>query len=172
MNVQAFFDLFSQYGLIVLFAIVFLEYLNMPGLPAGIIMPAAGMLVAKSELNIVAAIIVSVVAGLLGSFVLYGLGYLGGATIVRRWTDKSPKIKKFMDKSMAVVEKYGNKGLFFCRLIPVLRTIVSIPAGIFKINLMQFTLYSLPGIFCWNFAFILFGYFVGKTDFRNLYYIP
>lgn len=165
MNAQAFFDLFGQYGLLALFVVVLLEYLNMPGLPAGIIMPAAGILVAQSELNIFLAIIVSVLAGLLGSFVLYGLGYLGGATIVPKWTAKSPKVKGFMDKSMAMVEKHGNKGLFLCRLIPVLRTIISIPAGMFKVNLMQFTLYSLPGILCWNLAFISFGYFFGRTVF-------
>lgn len=165
MNSQEFFALFSQYGLIALFGIVFLEYLNLPGLPAGIVMPAAGLLVAKSELNIFGAILVSVIAGLLGSYVLYGLGYWGEKTIITSWAKKSPRIQKFMDKSMAVVEKYGNIGLFICRLVPVLRTIISIPAGMFKIAILEFTIYSVLGIFCWNLAFIMFGYFFGSVVF-------
>ncbi|MTP85329.1 DedA family protein, partial [Turicibacter sanguinis] len=71
MDIYTVLDYFSTYGLYFLFIIVFLEYMNLPGLPAGIIMPAAGILIASSDMNFMTALIVSIMAGLLGSYVLY-----------------------------------------------------------------------------------------------------
>ena len=65
----------AKYGYIFLAIIVFLEYLNLPGLPAGIIMPAAGILIKSDGLSFIYTLIISVIAGFLGSFILYILGY-------------------------------------------------------------------------------------------------
>ena len=74
-NIQTILNYFTEYGLLFMFIIVFLEYMNLPGLPAGIIMPAAGILIASHGMNFGMALIVSVIAGLLGSYVLYFLGF-------------------------------------------------------------------------------------------------
>lgn len=162
MDVNQFLELFAQYGLIFLFVIVFLEYMNLPGLPAGIIMPAAGILVAQAKLNITVAILVSVIAGILGSLVLYALGWYGGTPVLEKWAKKSEKIKKILDKCHEIVHKHGHMGLTVCRLIPVLRTLISIPAGVLRIPPVPFICYSAIGIFGWNLAYILFGYFFGR----------
>ena len=81
-------DYFSTYGLYFLFIIVFLEYMNLPGLPAGIIMPAAGILIASSDMNFMTALIVSIMAGLLGSYVLYFIGYFLGKPILDKFYQK------------------------------------------------------------------------------------
>lgn len=163
MDIQSFLTLFSEYGLIILFVIVFLEYMNLPGLPAGVIMPAAGILVSQSRLNIFIAIIVSVIAGVLGSLVLYALGYFGGVPVLKKLNEKSEKARKFIQRCTDIVEKKGDVGLVVCRLIPVLRTIVSIPAGVFRIPLKKFIALSAVGILGWNLALILFGYFFGQV---------
>lgn len=158
MTVARFLELFQQYGMVLLFVVFFLEYMNLPGFPAGVIMPAAGVLVSQSRLSLLAAISISVAAGVAGSFVLYFLCYAGGAPIAHKLAMKHEKLRRFSEKSQAYLEKYGNRGLLVCRLIPVLRTIVSIPAGLLRVPPQRFLPWSALGILLWNSALITFGY--------------
>ncbi len=73
MNIQILTDYFIQYGAFFIFLIVFLEYLNLPGFPAGVIMPLAGIWAAKGEISFPEVMILSVAAGLAGSLLLYML---------------------------------------------------------------------------------------------------
>ena len=75
MDANSILNYLSQYGLIFIFIIVFLEYLNLPGLPAGIIMPLAGLWISRGEMNFLFVLILSVIAGVIGSWVLYFLGF-------------------------------------------------------------------------------------------------
>lgn len=168
MDAQVFLEVLSQYGLIVLFIFVFLEYMSFPILPTVIVLPAVGILISQNKISLIPTVFVAMIASLLGSSTLYGISYLGGATIIPKLSKKSPKFKKLMDKSIDYVNKNGNKGLFFCRLIPVLRTIVAIPAGFLKKDVVAFTFYSTLGIFCWNFTLILLGWVLGYMVFRFL----
>lgn len=158
MTVARFLELFQQYGLALLFVIFFLEYMNLPGFPAGVIMPAAGVLVSQSQLSLVAAIAISVVAGVAGSFVIYFLCYAGGAPLAHRLAMKHDKLRRFAERCQSYIERHGNWGLVLCRLIPVLRTIVSIPAGLLRVPPQQFVPWSALGILGWNSALISFGY--------------
>ena len=148
----------GKYGYIFLAIIVFLEYLNLPGMPAGIIMPAAGILVKSDGLNFIYTLIISVIAGLLGSFILYGLGHYCGKPILKKIKNKFPKLKKAIDKTYKYMDKYGNSGILIARIIPVARTLISLVAGTFNVGFVNFTLYSVIGITIWNFAFIYAGY--------------
>lgn len=158
MTVAKFLELFHEYGLVVLFAVFFMEYMNLPGFPAGVIMPATGVLVSQSEVNLPLTIIISVVAGLLGSMVIYGLCFVGGSKFAYRFMIKHEKVQRFVERCQTYIEKHGGRGLAFCRLIPVLRTIVSIPAGLLRIPPKLFLPWSALGIFIWNTALIGFGY--------------
>lgn len=161
MGIEVILDYFSQYGIIFLFVIVFLEYLNLPGLPAGIIMPAAGVLISNSEMNFIAAIIISVLAGLLGSWTLYAVGRFGGNPLLEKYIKKFPKHKNLIEKNIEFMNKKGDMGIFIGKLIPMVRTLISIPAGLAKMNFVKFSIYSTLGIFLWNTAFITFGYVLG-----------
>lgn len=152
-----------DYGIIVLFIIVYLEYLNLPGLPAGIIMPAVGMMIAMSEVNFIYALFISVVAGLLGSYTLYFIGYFIGKPAVDKVYNKYEKLRPAIDKTISYVDKYGNKGVVVSRLIPVARTLISLVAGTTRIKLASFTIYSTIGITLWNLVFICSGYLIGKA---------
>lgn len=162
MGIENVIQYFSIYGIWLVFIIVFLEYLNLPGLPAGIIMPAAGILISTSDLSFTYALVVSVVAGLLGSIVLYYLGYFLGKPIVDKLYNKYPKMQGSIDKTFNYIDKYGNRGIFISRLIPVARTLISLAAGVFGTNILKFLMYSTVGITIWNFGFIFVGYVVGK----------
>lgn len=162
MGIENVIEYFSIYGMWLVFLIVFLEYLNLPGLPAGIIMPAAGILIATSEWSFTYSLFVSVIAGLLGSIVLYYIGYFLGRPVVDKMYNKYPKMQGSIDKTFNYVDKYGNKGIFISRLIPVARTLISLAAGVFNINIFKFLMYSTVGITVWNFGFIFVGYIAGK----------
>ena len=98
MTVQSVLELFQQYGLPMMAAVFFCEYLNLPGFPAGVIMPAVGVLIGQSELNLVLAIGVSIAAGLAGSLVIYAISYFGGAPLLTRIFGKSMKFHKIMPR--------------------------------------------------------------------------
>ncbi|MEE1236680.1 MAG: VTT domain-containing protein, partial [Turicibacter sp.] len=126
MDIQTVLNYFTQYGLIFLFVIVLLEYMNLPGLPAGIIMPAAGILIAGRDMNFITALIVSVLAGLLGSYILYFIGYFLGKPVLDKFYQKYKKLRPSINKAISYTEKHGSKGVFIARLIPVARTLISL----------------------------------------------
>lgn len=165
MTLQDVVQYMSQYGNWYLFTIVYLEYLNLPGLPAGIIMPAAGVLIAMSNMKFTIALTVSVVAGLLGSYTLYGIGRLIGKPLLEKTYQKYPRTQAAIDKSTAYMGEYGNRGIVISRLIPVARTLISLVAGTMQTKLSSFTLYSTIGITVWNFGFIFAGYIIGRIAF-------
>ncbi len=158
MTVQSFLELFQRYGLLLIVAVCFCEHLNLPGFPAGVIMPAIGVLVEQSALNLPLALVLSVAGSVAGSFALYLVSYYGGAPVLNRLFGKSERFQGFVSRCHERIERHRAKGLFLCRLIPVLRTISSIPAGLFRIPATDFLLWSSLGITVWNSALIGFGY--------------
>lgn len=166
MSLDVVLNYFATYGLTLLFVIVFLEYLNLPGLPAGVIMPAAGIIAVRNNESLSLIVFISVVAGVLGSIALYALGYYGGAVLLDKIAKKYPKTQSTIDKTRLILRERGSFGIFLCRLIPVLRTIVSIIAGSVRMSFGRFLIYSAPGIFLWNLGFIFAGYFFGDILFK------
>lgn len=162
MDANSLLDYLSQYGIVFIFIIIFLEYLNLPGLPAGIIMPVAGLWVSRGNMNFLIVVILSVVAGLIGSWCLYFLGFYGGNFLLEKYTTKFPKQKQYIENKLEYLRNKGGKGVFISRLIPVARTIIAIPAGVLKMNFLKFTVYSAMGIFIWNIVFISAGYILGE----------
>ena len=100
MDLQTVTAYMGKYGAIAVFVIVFLEYLNMPGFPAGIIMPAAGAFAAQGGLSLPWVLLLSVAAGLLGSWMLYGVGLLGDELSRQRLLKKHPKQAERIEGAM------------------------------------------------------------------------
>lgn len=159
---------FSRYGAIAIFVIVFLEYLNLPGFPAGIIMPLSGIMAAKGNIGFFCVMVITVAAGLLGSLMLYALGRKGGEIFLNAYTRRFPKQKKSLEKNLNWVKEKGCMGVFLGKLLPMIRTIVSIPAGVVKMNLWKYTISSICGIFLWNLVFVGAGYLLGDKVFEVL----
>ncbi|MEG0132756.1 MAG: DedA family protein [Clostridium sp.] len=168
MDATAIINYLSDYGMICIFVIIFLEYLNLPGFPAGIIMPLAGVWTASTGSNFFIALGVSVIAGVIGSWMLYFIGLYGGDFVMDKYTKRFPRHKIVIDKSMNRLKKYGNIGVFICKLMPAVRTIISVPAGVLKLNFIKYTVYSALGILIWNGVFISFGYFFGDVVMQAL----
>ena len=168
MTMDVIMQYFARYGGIAIFVIVLLEYLNLPGFPAGVIMPLAGIWAAKGNIRFIPALIITVAAGLLGSLILYFLGYKGGELFLQKYLDKFPRQRKAIEDKLEWVRQKGSVGIFISKLIPMIRTLVSIPAGISKMNLVQYTVSSTLGIFVWNLFFVGAGYYLGDAVLKLL----
>ena len=163
MGIQELTQYFTQYGAIFVFVIVLLEYMNLPGFPAGIIMPMAGVWASRGQIGFLTVMALSVAAGLLGSWILYFLGRLGGDAFFRFYIKKFPKQKELLEKNMDVLRRKGSIGVFISKLLPLARTLISIPAGMISMNFTKYTISSLMGVALWNLIFIGAGYFLGDS---------
>lgn len=168
MSVQVLTQYFTQYGAIFVFVIVLLEYMNLPGFPAGVIMPLAGIWAAKGAISFPMVMLLSVAAGLLGSWILYFLGRLGGDAFFRFYARKFPGQKELIEKNLEALRRRGAVGVFLGKLVPMIRTLISIPAGMISMEFGRYTLSSALGVLVWNTVFIGAGYMMGDTVWRIL----
>lgn len=158
----------TEFGAIAIFIIVLLEYLNMPGFPAGVIMPLAGIMAANGKMSFLMVMLVTVTAGLIGSLTLYLLGFKGGEVFLRVYIKKFPKYQSVIEKNMEWIRQKGCTGVFVGKLLPMVRTLISIPAGVARMDLVKYTASSLGGIIIWNFVFVGAGYLLGEPVFQLL----
>ena len=100
MDIQTLTSFFLHYGAGFIFLIVLLEYMNFPGLPAGLVMPLAGIWAAKGQISFAVAMALTVGAGLLGSWILYFLGRLGGSVLLPWYLKRFPKQEALIAKNM------------------------------------------------------------------------
>lgn len=154
---------FTRYGAVAIFVIVLLEYMNLPGFPAGVIMPLSGVWAAKGNINFPTVMLITLSAGLLGSWILYVLGRTGGNMLLEKYLQKFPKHREAIEKNFEMIRQKGCFGIFISKLIPMVRTLVSIPAGVLKIDFIKYTLSSALGVFVWNLVFVGAGYFLGDA---------
>ena len=159
---------FTEYGALAIFIMVLLEYMNLPGFPAGIIMPLAGVMAANGNIGFFWVMVLTVSAGLLGSMILYLLGRKGGELFLKAYLKRFPKQREGLEKNMDWVRRKGAKGVFVAKLLPMVRTLVSIPAGVLKMPLQKYIISSTLGIFVWNLVFVGAGYLLGETVFELL----
>lgn len=163
MTIETMLQYMTDYGWIAIFVIVLLEYLNLPGFPAGVIMPMAGIWAAKGNIGFATAFLITVAAGLTGSLILYYLGYKGGELFLQRYLNKFPKQRTVIEEKLLWIRQKGCFGVFVSKLIPMIRTLISIPAGVSRMNLFQYTVSSTLGICLWNLVFVGAGYYLGDA---------
>lgn len=168
MDAEIIMQYFVDYGPIAIFIIVLLEYLNLPGFPAGIIMPVAGIWAARGEMNFFVTIFITIAAGVTGSVILYGLGRGGGDLFLKRYYKHFPKHQKMIEEKIDYLREKGCVGIFVSKLIPMVRTLISIPAGVMKMNFGSYVVSSALGVAVWNLVFVGVGYLFGDAVFALL----
>ena len=151
-----------QYGTISIFCVVLLEYANLP-IPSEVVLPFIGLLVAAGSITFQEAVVVSVVAGIIGSLINYFIGLYFGKPVLKYILNKQPKLEKSVTSSMWWVNKYGKVSVMLSRVVPLARTFISIPAGVIRMNMWSFIIYSTVGIGMWNIALICFGMIFGNN---------
>jgi membrane protein DedA with SNARE-associated domain len=143
--------------------IVFLENV-FPPIPSEVILPLAGFTASQGNFTVAAAILWTTLGSIVGAFVLYGLGrWLGHDRTV--WL--AARIP-FVDpddilKTIAWFGRHGKKAVFFGRMLPIFRSLISIPAGIEKMNIVVFGLLTAAGSLIWNSIFVIAGFLLGEN---------
>ena len=160
MDIKEMISVLSSHNIYIIFIIMFLESLNLTGIPSTIILPAIGILISINNLSIIKILLLTIFASILGNIVFYIISNKFGSKIYDYLYNKFPKLQKVFDKAMNMSNKYGTKICLFGRLIPSIRSWISLVAGIFKVKLRDFLLYSSIGIFIWDILLILVGYLI------------
>ena len=107
MDISSLNNYFELYGGMAIFIVVLLEYMNLPGFPAGIIMPLAGIYAAHGGISLLAAIAISVLAGEVGSWILYFLGMYGGNAFLKIYLKRFPKHKPAFERTFDLIRRKG-----------------------------------------------------------------
>lgn len=135
-----------------------------PPIPSEIVLPLAGFTASQGHYTLAEAIIWATVGSLVGALVLYGLGALVGLERLRWIADKMPLVKvSDVDKVMAWFDKYGPIAILIGRLVPGIRSLISIPAGVERMSMVQFIGFTTLGSAIWNTILILGGFFLGEN---------
>lgn len=146
-------------GIMILMAI---ESCNIP-LPSEAVLPFAGYLVSKGEMGFHAAAIAGAVGCVLGSIPSYYLGYFGGRKFFEKYGKYVLVTKKDLDDADKLVEKYGDWTFFLCRMLPVIRTFISFPAGILKARKRTFFTLTFVGSLIWSYLLVYVGVKLGEN---------
>ena len=140
---------------------VFLENV-FPPIPSEVVLPLAGFTTTQGDLNVWAALMWSVIGSVSGAFLLYGLGRSIGAARLRQVADWMWLVDATdVDKSLSWFDKYGKYSVFFGRLVPGVRSLISIPAGVDKMNPVLFGMLTAVGSTIWNAVLIWAGVWLG-----------
>jgi membrane protein DedA with SNARE-associated domain len=134
-----------------------------PPIPSEIVLSLAGYLASESRVNLVLVFLAATAGSVLGALALYWLGYTLGEDRLRRWLDKIPLVDADdLNTADRWFEKHEKAAVLFGRCAPVVRSLVSIPAGANKMHIGLFTLFTAIGSGVWNAIFIGGGYALGS----------
>jgi len=137
-------NLFSQYGIIILSLLVFVEYLSIPGYPGGAVLPLMGVMAQFGVFPFWKGYLAALVAAVASFTVVYWVGYLFNKPVTDFFSRRK-KTTVYFQRIDGYLQRFGNSTLFFSRLMPVIRSFISIPAGVLKMNFWVYFLLSLAG---------------------------
>ncbi len=157
----------AQYGYLALSALIFLENV-FPPIPSEAILPAAGFMSSIGSLWLPAAILAATIGSLLGAYILYGVGRVLSQERLERLMDTKPlRMLGFEpgDVSSAIgwFKKHGQVSVLVCRCIPIVRSLISIPAGTSGMGVLRFSAYTFLGSLAWNTVLCTLGYVAGSA---------
>ncbi|WP_297851495.1 DedA family protein [uncultured Corynebacterium sp.] len=135
-----------------------------PPIPSEVVLPLGGFTVAQGSLNFVSVFIWATIGSVVGAYILYGVGAWLGAARLRAIADWMWLVKASdVDKSLEWFDRHGRPSILFGRLIPGIRSLISIPAGLDRMNLLTFGLWTTLGSAVWNFILIYLGFTLGDN---------
>lgn len=150
----------TSYGYVAVFLLMLAESAAIP-FPSEVTMLVGGWYAEKGVLNFWWVGVAGVVGNLVGSWVAYAVGYKTGRDLLDRYGKYMLIRSHDVDKAEVWWEKHGEAATFFSRLLPVIRTFISLPAGMARMPFGKFTLYTFLGVIPWSFALTYVGYVVG-----------
>lgn len=138
-----------------------------PPIPSEIILPLAGFNSSKGTMNVFLAILFATIGSVVGALILYYVGYVFGEervrAIVRNWGKWLGFKESDVDLADRWFDRHGGLAVAICRVIPIVRSLISIPAGLRKMPLATFVLYTTAGSLVWNTILVYAGYLLGDN---------
>jgi membrane protein DedA with SNARE-associated domain len=151
-----------HYGYVAIFILSALESACIP-IPSEVVLPYGGYLAAQHALNVTGVIVIATIANLVGGLVTYYIGRYGGRALVLRYGRFILLNKNHLDWSEAWFEKRGELTVLIGRLLPAVRTFISLPAGMAQMSVSRFIIFTILGALPWNIALSLTGYYLGRN---------
>ncbi|HIT23119.1 MAG TPA: DedA family protein [Candidatus Faecimonas intestinavium] len=160
-------SIMNQYGYFGIFFLIFIENI-FPPIPSEVVLLFGGFMTTYSKLGVPLMILFSTLGSVVGAIVLYYVGKILNKERLKKIV--SGKVGKMLRLKASDIEKAdrwfdtkGNKTVFFCRFIPVVRSLISIPAGMSEMAMTKFLLYTTVGSAIWNTVLLVIGNRVGKN---------
>jgi membrane protein DedA with SNARE-associated domain len=134
-----------------------------PPLPSEIILPLAGFTASQGDFTLASAIFWTTLGSVVGALVMYAIGAaLGRRRMYAIW-EHVPLVKtEDLERTEAWFARHGRKAVFFGRMVPIFRSLISVPAGIERMPMVQFLVLTLAGSLIWNVTFVVAGYLLGE----------
>ena len=158
--------LVEQFGYWGVFFLIAIENV-FPPIPSEVILIFSGFLTYSTNLTVFGVVLVSTAGSVIGAVILYGVGLLLDVERLEKIIDKYGKVlrltKEDIYKADAWFDKYGIWTVLFCRVIPLVRSLISIPAGMSNMNFCQFLLFTTIGTLVWNTVLVNLGASVGSN---------
>lgn len=138
-----------------------------PPIPSEIILPLAGFTASQGGITLFSALFWTTVGSVVGALFLYFLGMKFGRERMYRIVDRMPVVKtEALERAEDWFTRHGRAAVFFGRMIPVVRSGISVPAGVSRMPVWQFVIYTTLGSLIWNTIFVMAGYFLGENWYR------
>jgi len=143
-----------------------------PPLPSEIILPLAGFTASQGSFTFAGALFWTTLGSVLGALALYGIGAALGRDRMYRIWEHVPLVKVGdLERTEAWFARHGRKAVFFGRMIPIFRSLISVPAGIERMPVWQFLGLTLAGSLIWNGLFVTLGFYLGEQWYRVEEYV-
>ncbi|MBO3095651.1 DedA family protein [Cellulomonas dongxiuzhuiae] len=134
-----------------------------PPIPSEVVLPVAGYVASQGGMSLTWAIVAATAGAVVGAWALYGLGATLGRARIRRWLEKIPLMEpEDLDGAEQWFVRHGGAAVLVGRWVPVVRSLISVPAGVERMNLGRFTLYTLLGSAVWNGGLVWAGHLLGS----------
>lgn len=160
-------EIINQFGYLGVFLLITVENI-FPPIPSEIILTFSGFATTISDMKIWGSILSATLGSVLGAIILYMIGRLLNTERLEHLLDsRLGRVFHLRKDDVRKAEnwfvKYDNKAIFFCRFVPIVRSLISIPAGMSKMSLKLFVLLTSIGTFIWNVILIYLGRLAGET---------
>lgn len=160
-------QMMNQFGYVGVALLIAIENI-FPPIPSEVILTFCGFMTTYTNLNLIGAVIFSTIGSLLGAVVLYGVGRALSPRKLEKWLDgrlgKLLHLKKEdVRRSQEWFQEKGNSAVFFCRFVPIVRSLISIPAGMALMDFGPFFLLTTIGSLIWNVVLISLGALMGEA---------
>ncbi|HJB55415.1 MAG TPA: DedA family protein [Candidatus Olsenella avistercoris] len=163
----AFFDFINQFGYLAVAGLILFENI-FPPIPSELILPLSGFFTTTTDMTLPITIVAATVGSVVGAFLLYGIGrLLSRERLMRFFATRPMRLLGFKPDDVAsAVDWFDRKGqitVLICRCVPIVRSLISIPAGTAKMNPARFALYTLVGSAVWNTVLVSLGAAAGSA---------